>query len=518
MLGKLRNINLRAKVSKYEVSDKQPAASLSDLPQGTPVMTPAAAAAKSPPAHLYATSDLDICSVCASASAKYRCPSCFTNYCSSGCYANHSNECTEGFSKARVKGVFDLEKNVKRYDANRSDVTDNSKTTKCGNVLSNDDDEKDDDDEEDDEEEGDLAELVEMLSSSNFDIEALTPEQQRAVNEKVVSSSGARKLLNGMIRKNMSLYRPFWHGPTSSSSSSNNNNNSGGITEIASGDSDIVGGRDMLRSVSAVRAAFSKCIGHRQSKLTVVRTIRLSENLSYQLALVLLAYAMIKKRTNGDLMDEPDMCVEFLMNISLNNQRYGAPPFQPPNLSEMLIGFMANATKCDRRIERRALKSLLRDDLLRLLSSSNYAVYCLLECWIVCCSVLQLYPAEEAEAGGRGGAEEEGSVTFQEQLLMELRSAEQMNNIFDRHYGGKTETLVTLLDSYYDVFSKPKVVGAHAATGIDAASYSVLDSFCRKLYFLLLSVLTEGIETERDVRRLHIFLTEYIDTYLQDVE
>lgn len=199
MLGKLRNINLRAKVSKYEVSDKcsQPRAEDSCLGEDSgaaavSIMTPAEAAVKSSPAHLYSASDLDICGICTSAKAKYRCPSCFVNYCSSGCYANHSNNCTESFSKARIKSVFDLEKNIKRYDDNRNDDDIRSKDTpqKAGNNnnLLHDEEEDEEEEEEEDEE---LLELVELLSSSNFNISSLTPEQQQAVHEKVGAAEAA---------------------------------------------------------------------------------------------------------------------------------------------------------------------------------------------------------------------------------------------------------------------------------------------------------------------------------------
>ena len=50
-----------------------------------------------------------VCLVCTVNTSSYCCPQCFVPYCSSQCYLRHGADCTELFSRQRVKAVLDLE-------------------------------------------------------------------------------------------------------------------------------------------------------------------------------------------------------------------------------------------------------------------------------------------------------------------------------------------------------------------------------------------------------------------------
>lgn len=50
-----------------------------------------------------------VCLVCTVNISSYCCPQCFIPYCSSQCYLRHGADCTEAFSRQRVKAVLDLE-------------------------------------------------------------------------------------------------------------------------------------------------------------------------------------------------------------------------------------------------------------------------------------------------------------------------------------------------------------------------------------------------------------------------
>ena len=50
-----------------------------------------------------------ICLVCTVNLSSYCCPQCFIPYCSSQCYLRHGTDCTEAFSRQRVKAILDLE-------------------------------------------------------------------------------------------------------------------------------------------------------------------------------------------------------------------------------------------------------------------------------------------------------------------------------------------------------------------------------------------------------------------------
>ena len=60
------------------------------------------------------------CRVCHKHLARYKCPKCFMEYCSSGCYQHHKttdgSNCTEAFFKDRVWQVLSLENSAKRDD------------------------------------------------------------------------------------------------------------------------------------------------------------------------------------------------------------------------------------------------------------------------------------------------------------------------------------------------------------------------------------------------------------------
>ena len=63
-----------------------------------------------------------VCLVCTVNVSSYCCPQCFIPYCSSQCYLRHGADCTEAFSRQRVKAVLDLEakENIKEPTADHT--------------------------------------------------------------------------------------------------------------------------------------------------------------------------------------------------------------------------------------------------------------------------------------------------------------------------------------------------------------------------------------------------------------
>jgi hypothetical protein len=87
MISPAITTNLRSRVSKKEVKlhDLKPTESIGSSATGK------------------------VCLVCTVKLSSYCCPQCFIPYCSSNCYLKHGVECTEAFSRQRVKSVLDLE-------------------------------------------------------------------------------------------------------------------------------------------------------------------------------------------------------------------------------------------------------------------------------------------------------------------------------------------------------------------------------------------------------------------------
>ena len=94
MIGSTITTNLRSKISKKEVKlhDIQPTELIGSSGTGK------------------------VCLVCTTNVSSYCCPQCFIPYCSSQCYLKHGIECTETFSRQRVKGILDLEKKSNATD------------------------------------------------------------------------------------------------------------------------------------------------------------------------------------------------------------------------------------------------------------------------------------------------------------------------------------------------------------------------------------------------------------------
>ena len=94
MISPAITTNLRSRVSKKEVKlhDLKPTESIGSSATGK------------------------VCLVCTVNVSSYCCPQCFIPYCSSNCYLKHGVECTEAFSRQRVKSVLDLETREKETD------------------------------------------------------------------------------------------------------------------------------------------------------------------------------------------------------------------------------------------------------------------------------------------------------------------------------------------------------------------------------------------------------------------
>ena len=107
MIGSTITTNLRSKISKKEVKlhDIQPTELIGSSGTGK------------------------VCLVCTTNVSSYCCPQCFIPYCSSQCYLKHGIECTETFSRQRVKGILDLEK--------KSNVTDTAVVVEPASSFSN---------------------------------------------------------------------------------------------------------------------------------------------------------------------------------------------------------------------------------------------------------------------------------------------------------------------------------------------------------------------------------------------
>jgi hypothetical protein len=94
MINSITGNNFRSKISKKEVRlhDSKPTEIIGSSATGK------------------------VCLVCTINVSSYCCPQCFVPYCSHQCYLKHGVECTEAFSRQRVKNVLDMEAKEKDRD------------------------------------------------------------------------------------------------------------------------------------------------------------------------------------------------------------------------------------------------------------------------------------------------------------------------------------------------------------------------------------------------------------------
>lgn len=148
------------------------------------------------------------CLVCASRKSIYTCPNCFVHYCCSACYKQHNVDCTEEFSRERVKQVLDLEKKEMQScpqvretggqrEENHGEWEENEVSTKEGEV--------------EEVEGGEELEylkdkLLDKLEANNADLSSLNREEM----ELLCQASGGYRVLQGQFKKLWHPWHPWW--------------------------------------------------------------------------------------------------------------------------------------------------------------------------------------------------------------------------------------------------------------------------------------------------------------------
>jgi hypothetical protein len=164
-----------------------------------------------PTENISSASSGKVCLVCTINISSYTCPHCYTPYCSSECYLKHGIECTEIFSRQRVKKILDYESIEKTHERenlsdneirnievsyenyrDRNDIDDKDETRLVSRVTN------DDDQAEEEEEEGYISE---------DDIQSKT---DLAHFSEDVDINNINKIPSRLLSRLVKLWKPWW--------------------------------------------------------------------------------------------------------------------------------------------------------------------------------------------------------------------------------------------------------------------------------------------------------------------
>ena len=196
MIGSSITTNLRSRISKKEVR-------LHDLiPSGV----------------IGSSATGKVCLVCNTNISSYCCPQCYIPYCSSQCYLRHGVECTETFSRQRVKLVLDLEarentREVKTVESdavsyrNFSDVGEDSQNVKDmrGRMIT----EEEDEDGYDSDENADLA-IGTAMKTLNIYSTSDGGQVRDEVAQLEVNIGNIEKMPPRALARLVKLWTPWW--------------------------------------------------------------------------------------------------------------------------------------------------------------------------------------------------------------------------------------------------------------------------------------------------------------------
>ena len=405
-----------------------------------------------PAVHVRSAGSGKVCLVCASHTSSYSCPRCYIPYCSATCYAKHDVNCTEGFSRQRVKEVMDLEAaygpddprpsssgggtTFGAYsDAMERELLTSSHLLHEETQGSEGEEEQGEEDDDDGSGEGD--------DNIHDDVHATTVEDLKRMPPHLLSRS-------------VQLWTPWWQV-----------DNGGRALPPA----EAVGAR------SSIAAAVSRIKLTAPRLDTLVNTAKLGTDLiGYQVLGVVLGYVVAMRAVNGDWTDAP---VDALEQLVQSTPAAGTDTtFKPTSVAQAVEAWLRYRPAPLQQVSRHAVRLVLQDAL-AVLRVWEFATFALLECW-----VLALVASDDAASAAADAA-------------ALLRAAAQACPLYEA-----ADEVLSAMDAYSDVFRKPKA----------AARTASVELVQRKCFYVLLFALGDG--SFGRLQSLAAELHEYITTYI----
>jgi hypothetical protein len=326
-----------------------------------------------------------ICLVCAVNKSSYCCPRCYVPYCSASCFSRHNVQCTENFSKQRVKDVLDAEKKEKDAELHEGySLTPSAKIfsyrdsfsaryARCGLDI------PDEDIAENPQEGG---EELPHSESETIDL-----------NEDFELKSIPSRLLNRYIH----LWTPWWTDDTDNTSGRSHlhpcSNPTGDTVSISAADSSL---RSRLIDVKVhITDSISEIRLTAPRLNTLVKTDKISDDFGYQLIGMVLSYVITMRTMNGDWKQHPEDALALLVSSTAVLDKR----FQPRCIMELVEDWVRFQPPTVQKMSRNTIRALLTD-VLSVIRYWEFISFALLECWMIAMRSLGTKPVNTVECKG----------------------------------------------------------------------------------------------------------------------
>ena len=308
----------------------------------------------------------NVCLICTRNKSSYCCPRCFVNYCSAACFQEHGVECTETFSRSRVKDIIDFEEKLK--------VDESSKPVEMVDEPLKD---QSDDGMEDPEEETVDAELSKSLNSL-----AAKLEKADESNTKVDLSASDTRILKDSMKfasRKVSIERAWWDDHTDSPIKCSQTRLVNPI------ENDSFKNRCDIVSISTPRI-------HNLLKRDA------SGDIVYQVFGVLLGHVVAVRTLNGEWANSGAQGISILADSSLV---FCDSNFKPSTVINTVERWLASRPHSLQNYSRKSIQSLV-GDVTKITMATEFIIYALIECWVLGCRFQGIISLEQAHAFSGG--------------------------------------------------------------------------------------------------------------------
>lgn len=404
-------------------------------------------------------------------------------------------DCTEGFSRQRVKEVLDLEAVYQARDQSPSNSVETSSEFRAYSgvheleqlqsmlVLTPDNIEDADADAEDD-----------GSFNANDEDEQMGLYGRRSAAVDVNINDIKTKVSTHALSRCVQLWNPWWYRDLSGHSSLSTANTAVCLFEMREG---------MSQAINRIKRTAPRLN-------TLINTSKLSsELLGYQLFGLVLGYVVTTRTLNGDWCDAP---VEAMVQLVLSTPAATEKAFQPLSVVHAVEAWLRYRPASLQQTSRRTTRALL-EDALAVLRVWEFVSFALLECWVMAyLSSSALQPCDTADRSGSNGTPAAAAVDSKHVRLLECMQTHEWSGVVDE--------ILPAMDEYSEVFRKPKKAvrvkgdeGVRERMSSCARDQEPAELLARKSFFLLLFTLDDSsFETLRLLsREVH----EYLVTFMQ---
>jgi hypothetical protein len=405
-------------------------------------------------------------------------------------------DCTEGFSRQRVKEVLDLEAVYQTHQQPPSNSVERSAEFRAYSGVH------------------ELEQLQSMLvltsdsirneGDDEGDDEGVSVDDSHGEGGEMSSTGGSAEDVNiddikgkvstHMLARCVQLWNPWWYRDLSGPASLSMATTAVRVFEVREG---------MSQAIHRIRRTAPRLD-------TLVNTSKLSSDLlGYQIFGLVLGYVVTMRTLNGDWCDAP---IEAMIQLVLSTPAATDKTFQPLSVVQAVEAWLRYRPASLQQTSRRTVRALL-EDTLAVLRVWEFVSFALLECWVMAhlaCHAQQY--CDTVDVGGSPAAHGAEAVENKYMRLLECMRAHALSDAVDE--------VLPAMDEYSEVFRKPKKAkakngcdeGGRGRMSDDLLGRESAELLARKSFLLLLFTLDDG--SFGTLRSLSTEVHEYLTTFM----